>query len=452
MRTEGLPDLFINTFARYYERLVRGETGLIPESEIRPIDDLPDAQQLGAELEEAGHQARKHTVLIKLNGGLGTSMGLERAKSLLAVRNGLTFLDIIARQAIHAGVPLALMNSFATDTDSRKAVERYPELRGNLPLGFLQHKEPKIDRSDLSPVSWPRDRSLEWCPPGHGDLYMALVTSGMLDALLEAGYVYAFVANADNLGATLDDPILGFFARNEIPFLMEVADRTEMDKKGGHLARRPDGRLVLRESAQCPPEDMDHFQDVRRHRFFNTNNLWLDLRALQALLKSRDYRLELPMIRNAKTVDPRDPDSTPVYQLETAMGAAVSVFEGARAIRVPRTRFAPVKTTNELLAVRSDAYELTEDFRIVPNPERDLPPPHVQLDSRYYKLLADFESRFPHGAPSLVACASLEVRGDFHFGRDVVIEGDATLVNDSGEQVALPDGITLRGETRYPRS
>ncbi len=153
---------------------------------------------------------------------------------------------------------------------------------------------------------------------------------------------------------------------------MEVTDRTEADRKGGHLAqRREDGRLVLRETAQTPEEDLEALQDINRHRYVNTNNLWVDLRALDAAMRERDGVLGLPMIRNEKTVDPSDKSSPAVYQIETAMGAAIEVFEGARALRVPRTRFAPVKTTDDLLALRSDAYELTDDARVVLAGERD---------------------------------------------------------------------------------
>ncbi len=263
--------------------------------------------------------------------------------------------------------------------------------------------------------------------------------------MLQSGYQYAFISNSDNLGAVPDAGVLGYLAGNQIPFLMEVADRSEMDKKGGHLARRPNGRLLLRESAQCPSEDMAAFQNVARHRYFNTNSLWLDLDRLAKLLRARGGNLRLPLIRNTKNVDPRDKDSTPVYQLETAMGSAISVFEDARAIRVPRSRFAPVKTTNELMALRSDAYVLTDDYRVVPNPRRQLGALMVSLDSAYYKMLTDFEARFPRGTPSLVDCARLAVRGDFCFGGDVVLKGEVRLLNESNEQVRISDGSILEG-------
>lgn len=450
MRSAGVPEVARATFRHYYQELEAGAEGMVPESDIQPVESVPEADDLPDEDEEGGRDALGRAVVIKLNGGLGTSMGMTQAKSLLEVKDGLTFLDIIVRQTLElrerydARLPLVLMNSFYTQEDTLAALERHGELDSDVPPDFLQNKEPKILVDDLHPVSWPKDPDLEWCPPGHGDLYTALVTSGMLEALLEQGYEYAFVANSDNLGATLEPRILTWLAREEVPFLMEVADRTAADRKGGHLGQRPDGGLVLRELAQTPDEDADAFQDIERHRYFNTNNLWVNLRALAAVMEERDNILGLPMIRNEKTVDPGDSSSPPVYQIETAMGAAIGVFDGARAIRVSRDRFAPVKTTNDLLALRSDNYVLTDDAHVVVSPERQGPPLEVELDPDHYKLVGDFESRFPAGPPSLVQCERFAVRGDVVFGADVVARGSVEIVHE-GDQKRVEDGAVLEG-------
>lgn len=446
MQKEELPPLIIDTFAYYYDQLVSGSTGLIYEDEISAVGDIPDMGTFSKHLAEIGRNALARTVMIKLNGGLGTSMGLETAKSLLTVKEGFTFLDIIAHQATTAGVPLLLMNSFSTDADSLQALKKHPSLKQSLPLRFLQHKVPKIVVADFSQVTWAEDPELEWCPPGHGDIYNALITQGTLETLLEAGYRYAFVSNADNLGATLDRTLLGYFAEHEFPFMMEVADRTEMDRKGGHLARRKeDGQFILRELAQCPEENLDGFQNIERHRYFNTNNLWLNLAALQQTMVQRQYRLGLPMIRNRKTVDPRDSSSTPVYQLETAMGSAIAVFERSEAVRVPRTRFIPVKKTDDLLAVRSDAYILSADFEVIQNPERMLPPPVVELDAQYYKFVTDLDARFPDGAPSLLECRELKIVGDFLFEAGVYCRGSVELNNELSTQIVIPAATVLEG-------
>ncbi len=445
MRADGLPAIVIDTFREHYRQLVEGATGMVGEQEICPAPRLPDAETLPPQLDAIGQQALGKTILLKLNGGLGTGMGLERAKSLLVVKEGLTFLDVIARQALHAGAPLVLMNSFATHADSLPVLRRYPALNGAIPLDFVQHHVPKVRRSDLAPAVWPANPDLEWAPPGHGDIYTALVTSGMLQTLLQHGYDYAFVSNADNLGAVMDVRLLGYFVQQGLPFMMECANRTPMDRKGGHLAQRQGGQLLLRESAQCPPQDVEHFQDISRHRYFNTNNLWLHLPALHALLQARNHILGLPLIRNAKTVDPRDADSTPVYQLETAMGSAIAIIPGAGAVRVPRSRFAPVKNTNDLLAVRSDAYLLTPEYHIIPNPQRR-GEVVIDLDPRFYRLADDLEARFPHGAPSLLACESLTVRGDVQFGAGVRVQGRVTIRAAEGEQKAIPAAALLRSD------
>ena len=357
--------------------------------------------------------------MLKLNGGLGTSMGMTRAKSLLEVKDGLSFLDIIVRQVLHlrertgARIPLLLMNSFATRDDSLAALARYPELEVDVPLDFVQGKVPKLLADGLEPVEWPDDPALEWAPPGHGDVYTSLATSGMLGELLERGYEYLFLSNSDNLGAVLEPRILGWFAGEGLPFLSEVTDRTEGDRKGGHLARRRAAAAwCCARPPRRPDEDMEAFQDMTRHRFFNCNTIWVDLRALRRTLEERDGVLGLPMIVNRKTVDPTDPSSPEVIQLETAMGAAIDVFEGAAALRVPRSRFVPVKTTNELLALRSDAYELADDWAVRLVPAREGRPRWSSSTPSYFKLLRDFEARFAAGPPSLAECERLTVKGD----------------------------------------
>src|SRR5215207_1866194 len=259
MRREGIAQIVIDNFRHYYGVLAGGSVGMIAESEITPVESARDIAEL-ANYQTAGRQALRHAAILKLNGGLGTSMGLDQAKSLLVVRDGLTFLDIIARQTISYStrydcqIPLILMNSFNTDADSQAALERYPELRGPIPNMVMQNKVPKIRQDTFGPVEWPDDPQLEWCPPGHGEVYIVLAISSMLDALLAHGYEYLFISNSDNLGATLDMGILGYMASEQVPFLMEVADRTEADKKGGHIAKLHNGQLILREVAQCPEE------------------------------------------------------------------------------------------------------------------------------------------------------------------------------------------------------
>jgi UTP--glucose-1-phosphate uridylyltransferase len=442
MEREGVPDAAIATFRHYYEQLAAGESGMMPEDALEPVTDLPDAESL-----PPGDPPLDHAVVIKLNGGLGTSMGMDRAKSLLPVKDDLAFLDVIARQVLAlrersgARLPLVLMNSFYTRDDSLARLERYPELAADVPFDFVQHKEPKLLVDGLVPVEWPADPALEWCPPGHGDIYPALLTSGMLATLLERGYRYAFMSNSDNLGAVLEPRILAWFAAEGMPYLAEVTDRTEADRKGGHLAiRKEDGGLVLRETAQTPEEDMDAFTDLHRHPFFHVNNLWVDLRAVSDLLEARGGVMGLPMIVNEKTVDPSDKSTPAVYQLETAMGAAIGVFEGAGALRVPRSRFVPVKKTSDLLVLRSDAFRLGDGARIELALGRSAAP-LVELDDDHFKLLRDFDARFPAGPPSLAAAERLAVEGDVTFGRDVVVRGSVELRGPR----RIDDGAVLEG-------
>jgi UTP--glucose-1-phosphate uridylyltransferase len=445
MEEAGVDPVAVDVFAHYYRLVERGETGMVPESSIEPHDMAALAD---VSVDEAtAREAIGRTVVVKLNGGLGTSMGMDRAKSLLEAREGLSFLDVICRQVLAtrerygAQIPLMFMNSFRTSADTRAVLERYPDLPvEGLPLEFLQNKEPKLRADDLTPVSWPADPDLEWCPPGHGDIYTAMRGTGLIDRLLEAGYTQVFVSNSDNLGAVADPRVAGWFAASGAPFAIEAVRRTASDRKGGHFATRvDDGRIVLRETAQTLEEDKAALADLDRHKYASTNNLWIDLRAIKDALDRHDGILGLALIKNTKTVDPADPSSPEVVQIETAMGAAIEVFDDARTIEVGRDRFVPVKTTNDLLVLRSDCYELGEDYVLDLRAPRV---PFVDLDSGHYKLIGDFDARFPDGAPSLRRAASLVVHGDWTFGADVSVRGDAVL-EDQGAPGRIEPGRVL---------
>ena len=445
MTAAGMGDAAIRAFRRNYEALLREETGLIPEETITSAEGLTSLETIAAVgVEDAALLAQ--AVVIKLNGGLGTGMGLQGPKSLLAVRDGVNFLDLMVRQILDlrkssgAKVRLLLMNSFSTSGDTLAHMEKYRAdgLADAAEVELMQNQIPKIDAATLEPVAWPANPDHEWCPPGHGDLYPALVGSGWLDRLLAEGVKYAFVSNSDNLGAILDPAILSHFANGGAPFLMEVTRRTAADRKGGHLAvRKSDGRLLLREVAQCPESDVEFFQDIERHQYFNTNSLWLRLDLLKEQLAADAGVLPLPMIRNNKTVDPRDKKSLPVVQLEIAMGAAIECFDGAMAIEVPRSRFAPVKTTGDLLALRSDAYEVLADGQVRLAASRNGVPPNIVLSDEY-KLV---DQLTPLGVPGLLRCQTLKVSGPVHFADGVVIEGDVEIRNTGSERKTVPSGV-----------
>ena len=442
MREAGLGPTAIDTFDHHYRALVAGATGMVPEADIES-HEMPALDDVDVSPAVAG-RAIEATVVIKLNGGLGTSMGLDRAKSLLPARGDLTFLDVIARQVLalrfthRARLPLVFLHSFRTSADSLEALAAYPDLAvEGLPLEVLQNRVPKLRADDLTPVTWPADPSLEWCPPGHGDLYSVLHATGLIERLLAAGFRHVFVSNADNLGALPDPRVAGWFAQSGAPFAVEAVRRTPNDRKGGHFARRRhDGRIILRETAQTLPEDLASLADLDRHRYTSTNNLWFDLAAMAAMLAERNGVLDLPLIRNAKTVDPADATSPAVIQLETAMGAAIEIFDGAQTIEVGRDRFIPVKTTDDLLLLRSDCYHLDDEYRL----HRDSPQlPFVEL-AKPYKLVDDFDERFPAGPPSLLDATSLVVRGDWTFGREVRVVGAVELGSEGG---SVPDGAVI---------
>jgi UTP--glucose-1-phosphate uridylyltransferase len=420
MRQGGCSERQIDRFIRRVEAFLAHQGGLISEQEIRPVESLATLDQLPARPE-----LLRQAVILKLNGGLGTSMGLTGPKGLLEVKDGDDFYSILLRQ-LEAfeqrdgfRPPLVFMNSFSTE-ELTTARLRELGFQQELPWSFLQSQVPKID--EQGQPAEVEDR-YAWCPPGHGDLYASLLDSGLRDQLLEQGYRYLFVSNIDNLGAVLDSRPLAYMEQRGVPFLMEVTRRGEEDRKGGHLARAASGGLLLREVAQCPDEDMGHFQDISRHRFFNTNNLWVRLDAID------ESWTDLPLIVNRKPVIPHDEQSPRVIQLESAMGAAIGTVAGAGAVEVGRDRFFPVKTTNDLFALRSDLYRLNEARVLEATVER---PTLVDLDPKHYKMMDGFDA-LVKGAPSLKECRRLTVRGPVIFTAEDKLSGEVSLSNPAGE-------------------
>ena len=440
-----MPPPVIDTFAYYYGEVLKGATGLVYDRDIQPLapDEIESYGNL-AEYGLKGVDVFHQTVRIILNGGLGTSMGLTAAKSLIEVKSRMSFLDIIIRQAENSTVTLAFMNSFNPHDDTLAALSKLKPSK--FPITFLQHKFPKIFQKDFSPATWPPKPVIEWNPPGQGDVYTALLTSGMLQSLLDDGIQYAFISNSDNLGARLDESLLGYFAHHQFPFMMEVAQKTPADIKGGHLARHKNGRLILREAAQCPSDELDAFQDIQRYRFFNTNNVWINLKALKNLFDQQKL-IHLPLILNPKTLDPRNKKSPAVYQIESAMGAAISLFEGATAVNVPRTRFYPVKTCSDLLTVRSDCFVYAEDESLRINPIRikqNRPgATKVKLHPDYYGKIDDLNERFADGVPSLVECNALSIEGDVAFERNVIIKDSVKIQNRKDSQAIIKAGTVI---------
>lgn len=451
MTEAGLHPGVIKNFIHYYNQYKSGKSSYISKDEIEPVNDLLSLKEL-LEYEQIGIENLQKLAIIRLGGGTGTSMGVNGAKSLIKAINYQPFIQILAMQVLKINekygvhLPLTFLTSEVTDETMVTALKSFGLPHQDLPKTLIQNKFPKVSIADDGPINWPDDPSKEWAPPGHGDIYQVLSTSGMLDEMLSHGYEYVLVSNMDNINGTVDERILGYMVEENKTFLMEVARRTEVDKKGGHLAKTKDGKLLLREIAQCPPDEIEDFQNYRKYKYFNANTLWFHIPTLKKVLEEHEGIIDLPLITNKKHVDPTDETSPEVYQFETAMGTAITNFPGATAIQVSRSRFMPVKKTSDLILLWSDVYSLNEEYKLIKDMADDyMDPPVIDLDQNYYKFIEDMESRFPYGAPSLRSCTRFSIKGDVKFGKNIKCVGNVSIINNSNERKYINDDSVLMG-------
>ncbi|VFQ93537.1 unnamed protein product [Cuscuta campestris] len=421
---------FINLVSRY----LSGEAQFIEWSKIQtPTDEVVVPYDNLAPLSEDPTETKKlldKLVVLKLNGGLGTTMGCTGPKSVIEVRNGLTFLDLIVKQIESLNVkygckvPLLLMNSFNTHDDTQKIIEKYSN--SNIEIHtFNQSQYPRLVVEDFAPLPCKGISGKDgWYPPGHGDVFPALMNSGKLDLLLSQGKEYVFVANSDNLGAVVDLKILNHLIQNKNEYCMEVTPKTLADVKGGTLISY-DGKVQLLEIAQVPDQHVNEFKSIEKFKNFNTNNLWVNLNAIKRLVEADALKMEI-------IPNPKEVNGVKVLQLETAAGAAIKFFDRAIGVNVPRSRFLPVKATSDLLLVQSDLYTLTDDGYVIRNPVRANPSnPSIDLGPEFKKV-ADFLARFK-SIPSIVELDSLKVVGDVWFGADITLKGKVTITAKSGK-------------------
>jgi len=432
MLQKNVNELAIQIFEKNFQKMTTGQSFVYESKDIEPLIQTDAVLEKGSiKPEELIIKANK-VALIKLNGGLGTSMGLQGPKSQLVVKNGLNFLEITVKQIqnfnqkFQTNVPLIFMNSFNTNEVTEANLQRLKFDNLKLPHSFNENKSPKIKKVEKNgeieyePASYPNDESLEWAPPGHADVYPALYQSGMLHELLSQGYEYLFISNIDNLGAVLNPEIIENIFDLNSPFVMEVALRTENDKKGGHLALK-NGRLILRESSQVLKEDENDFQDFHKYKFFNTNSIWIKIKELKNLLDENLGILDLPIIINEKNINPSDLTSEKIVQLESAMGSAISLFQNAKTILVPSERFIPVKNTSNLLYLLSDLVQMDQEYYL--HPIKNIV---IDLKNPNYKMLDNFNERFKV-IPSLINCESLTINNDIYFDEFRILSGKVIL-------------------------
>jgi UTP--glucose-1-phosphate uridylyltransferase len=406
------------------------------KDQVVDYEDLPDIQ---------GKAFLDKLAVLKLNGGLGTSMGCVGPKSVIEVRDGMSFLDLSVRQVEHlnrtydSNVPIILMNSFNTDEDTAAIIKKYEGHNVDI-LTFNQSRYPRILKDSLLPVPKSYDSPLhDWYPPGHGDVFESLYNSGILEKLIDRGIEIIFLSNADNLGAVVDPRILQHMIETKAEYIMELTNKTKADVKGGTIIDY-EGSVRLLEIAQVPKEHVNEFKSIKKFKYFNTNNIWMNVKAIKRVVENDE--LEMEIIPNGKTIpgDKKGESDISIIQLETAVGAAIRHFKNAHGVNVPRRRFLPVKTCSDLMLVKSDLYTLKHGM-LQMSTSRFGDAPLIKLGSDFKKV-SDFQKRIP-SIPKIIELDHLTITGAVNLGRGVTLKGTVIIVATEGQTIDVPPGSIL---------
>lgn len=307
-----------------------------------PAPDTPEH----AELERAGLDAMKRGEfgVAILNGGMATRFGgvvkgivevLPPDRSFLALK----LANVRAAQRrCGARIPVYLMNSFATDADTRAHLEQHAWFGLEPSQVHLFTQFVSVRLTPEGDLFLREDGDVSPYGPGHGDFAPALRRSGCLAQFLRDGGRWLFVSNVDNLGARIDPVLLGLHVQSQREATVELAPKWPGDVGGSPYF--VDGRIQLVEQIRYPKSFDPDIVDV-----FNTNTFHFSAAALD-----REFDLNYYFV-------PKSVDGRPAIQLERLIGELTRVLS-TNYVRVKRTgpasRFLPVKTPDDLEAARED--------------------------------------------------------------------------------------------------
>lgn len=293
--------------------------------------------------------------ILKLNGGLGTSMKCNGPKSLMVAKDKYTFLDIIINNSILNNYLLILMNSFNTHEQTINYISKnYTHHLDNI-LMFNQSVHPRILKSNNLPLEMNHVNNCT--PPGHGDILLSLYRSNVLTKLKSMNIEYIFISNADNLCGTYDNKLFNDIYNSNVDFAIELTRKTENDKKGGILIHYNNVDTMF-EIAQCEPSTINKFMDINEFKYFNTNNIWIKVDSIIQFIESNEncneFLNHIDLIINYKNLS----NGEPCIQLEYALGGLVKFFTNTKYYIVNRDRFAPIKTNDNLFELNSDKFNI----------------------------------------------------------------------------------------------
>jgi len=382
-------------------------------------------------------------VVVQLNGGLGYFIGCKGPKcgiQILKKSGGITILDCKVMQIIKlnkeygCNIPLVLMNSPRTDSETEVLIQKYNKLEIDIHT-FVQNVHPFMYKDTLSPLPKSQSSLEGWYPPGSGEVFSAMYRQGLLEKFKNEGKELLFISNMENLGSSVDLKLLHYIANPKVnlDFLLETTNRISTDQAGGFAIKYKDRHVHILEISQIPSQVMSKFS-LSNFKYWNTNNIWTRIGVVIDMMKQQ--QIDLDFIVKYKVINGKN-----IAQLETPVAMSIQSFPKAASILVPRSRYRPVKSTSDLLQVQSELFELQHGLLVASTKRSYSSDPLVKLGDEF-KSMAEYERRFKT-IPNILELDHLTVSGDVYFGANVTLKGTVIIVANSGSRIDIPDGVVL---------
>ena len=359
------------------------------ESDVLFVENIDNSQKQESILLGENILKNSEFAYFIMAGGVSTSMG-GCAKAIVNAKNNMSFIEIKLNHVrqmqskYFCKIPVILMTSQETDEQIMNHLNSKNLLDD---IDLIKIVQPVTVRFTLNnenlEVAKKSNGLPSYVPGGHYDSFILL--NEIKDDLKQKGIKTIFINNIDNLGATIDPVLIGYHVLKKSLFTPEIAKKEKNDK-GGTFARIS-GNLRLLEGPMVPEDYKDTFSDIKVHKYFNTNLIYIDMDIFDYF---DEINSEVPVFINKKNFDGQE-----VFGFEGAVGLVFGLKNSALLVVDRQKRFLPIKFLSDLWLLRSNFMILDKKTSSVS--QMKLMKPVISLPDSFLSNIDDFENKIADG-------------------------------------------------------